>query len=108
MVQFSEKGPLLGVVDSFQIHPSNGQDGGNMSKIAISDLKDFCRTVLQKEGMKNEYATNVADVLSETDAFVYTLTEQKICLGIFKKSVLEESIFMLNRRSYSMRLLLQR
>lgn len=39
---------------------------------------------------------------------VYTLTEQKICLGIFKKSVLEESIFMLNRRSYSMRLLLQR
>lgn len=69
MVQFSEKGPLLGVVDSFQIHPSNGQDGGNMSKIAISDLKDFCRTVLQKEGMKNEYATIVADVLSETDAF---------------------------------------
>ena len=59
MVQFSEKGPLVGVVDSFQIHPSNGQDGGSMSKIAISDLKDFCRTVLQKEGMKNECISSI-------------------------------------------------
>lgn len=48
MVQFSEKGPLLGVVDSFQIHPSNGQDGGNMSKIAISDLKGFLQNCSAK------------------------------------------------------------
>ena len=40
-----------------------------MSKIKIPDLKDFCKAALQKEGMKNEYAAIVAEVLSETDAF---------------------------------------
>lgn len=40
-----------------------------MSKIKLSDLKDFCKAALVKEGMKEEYAGIVAEVLSETDAF---------------------------------------
>ena len=41
----------------------------SINKITIPDLKDFCKAALQKEGMKNEYAAIVAEVLSETDAF---------------------------------------
>ena len=33
------------------------------------DLKDFCRRVLLKEGMKEDYAEITAEVLSETDCF---------------------------------------
>ena len=40
-----------------------------MSKIEIGKLKGFCREALVKEGMKEEYAKIVAEVLSETDAF---------------------------------------
>lgn len=40
-----------------------------MSKIKISELKGFCKDALVKEGMKEEYAEIVAEVLSETDAF---------------------------------------
>lgn len=40
-----------------------------MGKINISDLKEFCSAALVKEGLKKEYATIVADVLSDTDAF---------------------------------------
>lgn len=40
-----------------------------MSKIKIKDLKEFCCAALVKEGLKEEYAQMVADVLSETDAY---------------------------------------
>lgn len=40
-----------------------------MSKIEIGKLKQFCEKALVKEGMKEEYAKIVAEVLSETDAF---------------------------------------
>lgn len=40
-----------------------------MSKIALKDLKAFCKAALVKEGMKEEYAEIVAEVLSQTDAF---------------------------------------
>lgn len=40
-----------------------------MSKIKLQDLKAFCKEALMKEGMKEEYAGIVAEVLSETDAF---------------------------------------
>ncbi|NLX64385.1 MAG: Ldh family oxidoreductase [Clostridiaceae bacterium] len=40
-----------------------------MKRIRIKDLKDFCRAALVKEGLKEEYAQIVADVLTETDAY---------------------------------------
>lgn len=40
-----------------------------MAKIKLEKLKSFCKTALVKEGMKEEYAQMVAEVLSETDAF---------------------------------------
>lgn len=40
-----------------------------MSKIRLCDLKDFCKKALIKEGMKEEYAGIVSEVLAETDAF---------------------------------------
>ena len=39
-----------------------------MAKIKLENLKSFCKTALVKEGMKEEYAQIVAEVLSETDA----------------------------------------
>lgn len=40
-----------------------------MSKIALKELKAFCKSALVKEGMKEEYADIVAEVLAQTDAF---------------------------------------
>lgn len=40
-----------------------------MSKIKLQDLKAFCKEACVKEGMKEEYAQIVAEVLSETDGF---------------------------------------
>lgn len=40
-----------------------------MAKIKLEKLKSFCKTALVKEGMKEEYAQMVAEILSETDAF---------------------------------------
>lgn len=40
-----------------------------MPVIKLEELKNFCKTALVKEGMKEEYAGITAEVLSETDAF---------------------------------------
>ena len=40
-----------------------------MAKIRLNDLKAFCASALEKEGMKPEYAKLTAEVLSETDGY---------------------------------------
>ena len=40
-----------------------------MKKIRIEDLKNFCESVLVKEGMSTEHARMTAEALSETDAY---------------------------------------
>lgn len=40
-----------------------------MAKIKMEDLKAFCKTALVREGMREDYAATVAEVLAETDAF---------------------------------------
>ena len=41
-----------------------------MAKIKLEKLKSFCKTALVKEGMKEEYAQMVAEVLSSEDICV--------------------------------------
>lgn len=40
-----------------------------MATIQLQDLKAFCKAALMREGMKEDYAAIVAEVLAETDAF---------------------------------------
>lgn len=40
-----------------------------MANIKIEDLKDFCAKALIQEGMRQDHANVVADVLAETDAY---------------------------------------
>lgn len=56
-----------------------------MSKIRLQDLKDFCKKALIKEGMSEENAAIVAEVLSETDAFGTNSHGTKNLLGYINK-----------------------
>lgn len=57
-----------------------------MSRIRIEDLKAFCIKVLTQEGMKEDDAAIVAEVLAETDAFGVNSHGTKSLLNYVKKA----------------------
>ena len=58
-----------------------------MSKIRISDLKNFCQEALRSAGMDAEEAAMAADVLAETDAYGLHTHGSKNLSGYLHKAV---------------------